>query len=780
VSLENLDRWDNNGSKGPNQYDWAIDGVPFLSASSKEYPYVRESVDVNKQQIDTAKEVGEQALGNWWYRSQSSFDLGANAFYTDTGKDDNISRRFYDSHGIDALEEIGQVTLQNKTSKNYSVTATNLKTVAFASGGKTGVLYADGTALRYYLTDGTTPAHPLNVINYGATETILDIDTDGSRYFVLTTKAVYADGILVADPQPIEKRKIISLERDEDGNNTDVSAGVIKFIKERLIIGIRKADKSFLYQSAIVPIGKEDFYQPIKIEWAEADASGGAGVRYIFAKSYNFNKNDTIKKVENSPEPAFNFDTPKIISSVDAAKKKFRIAGLPAPSNLANVDTGGNAKVYTSLANVPVTIYKTVASYWNWSSIADGPNGIYCAGYSGDRSAIMFATVSKEEADDAPEIQPPYVVAELPNGEIIYSMISYLSVYLIVGTNKGVRVAIIDSRGGLIMGPLTVKSDNDVKALAVSGDFCYAGGAVTKEVGGTDRVAMYKINLSKTVQENTLSFAYQKFIFADLLTATDSLNIGSITKINSIDKLVFTVTGNGLYTEGSDKVDSGWLETGKVRLDTAEDKIFQYLRVSNLPTDGFISVYWRDETNTLSTTPITAWYCEDYTGTIVGKETYLTDPTGIRAIDMEGTIPVDGVISAHPYISYRFVLEKGRLSNTNSPVLLSYQIKANPANIKQSLFRLPLLAMNREKAIGGMIVERPVFDRVRLIEKAEQEGKVVLFQDFGTGEERLVLVEKTQFISNHIPETKAGADRGGILLVTVRTIDPINTTGSLI
>lgn len=775
MALENLDRWENDGSKGPNHYDWAVAGVPFLSASTKEYPYVRESVDVNKQQIDTAAEVGEQALGNWWYRSQSSFDLGANAFYTDTAKDNNISRRFYDSCGVDALEEIGQVYLQNATVKNYTLSNTNIKAVAFAAGGKAGVIYADGTALKYYATDGTS-----GTIAYGATETILDIDTDGSRYFVLTTKAVYSDGILATTPQPEAKRKIVSITRNEDGTNSDATAGVIKFSKERLIIGIRKADKSFLYQSAIVPIGEENSYTPNKIEWVEATDASPAGIRYNFDVAYNFNKGDTIVKVEGSSVPEYNFDTPKTIASVGDAGKRFRIASTTPPINLSYIDTGKEAKVYTSVANVPVTIYKTTASYWTWSAIADGPNGIYCSGYSGDRSAVMFATISKEDVNDAPEIQPPYVVAELPPGEVIYSMVSYLSVYLILGTNKGVRVAIIDSRGGLIMGPLTVKSDNDVKALAVSGDFCYAGGAVAKEANGTERVAMYKINLSKTVQENTLSFAYQKFIYASSLTASDAYNITSITKINSIDKLVFTVVGSGLFTESSTKVENGWIETGKIRLDTAEDKIFQYLRVSNLPVDGFISVYWRNESNVLSSTPITSWYCDDYTGTIPGKPTYLTDPIGIKAVDMEGTTPVDGEISAHPYISYRFVLERGRTSNENTPVLLSYQVKANPANIKQSLIRLPLLALNKERGMGGLQIERPVFDRIRVIEKAEQEGKVVLFQDFGTGEERLVLVEKTQFISNFIPENKTGSDRGGILLVTLRTIDPINTTGSLI
>ena len=776
MALENLDRWTNDGSKGPNHYDWAIAGIPFLSAASNEYPYLRESLDVNKQQINTSKDVGENSLGNWWYSSQSSFDRGANAFYTDTAKDENVGRRFYDSHGIDALEEIGQVTLQNKMQSIKSTTSSNIKIVSYFVNGVDGIIYATGKVLNYYTSLGVE-----GTLDYSEEEDILDIDSDGTRYFVLTPTSVYAGPI---DPTETGY-KVIEINREKNGDIVNASAGILKFTKERLVIGVTRNASSYLYQCAVGQIGETLSFTPTSIQGVDATDVSPKGIKFTFA-------NDTwavgteILKVEGSQFSQYNFTGSKVITYVSGTNSNaFQVAAstLPAKVKINEVDVypqdvSQSAKVYTKLANQPIEIYKSRASYWNWSAIADGPQGIYCSGYSGEKSAIMFSTIAKQEANDIPELQPPYVVAELPAGEIILSMVSYLSVYLVIGTNLGVRVAIIDSRGGLIMGPLSIKSDNDVRALAVSGDFVYAGGGKSVTKDGVSKNCIYKLNLSKPVQENTLSFSYQKFLFDNDSVYNINNHVVGIVKFNSIDRICFAVKNIGIFKETAVKVTSGWLETGKIRLDTAEDKIFQYLRVSNLPTDGFISVYWRDETNTLSTTPITAWYCDDYTGTIPGKSGYLTDPTGIKAVDMEGTIPVDGEISAHPYISYRFVLEPG-LTTTNSPTLLSYQVKANPANIKQNLIRLPLLAMNREKA-NGLIIERPVFDRVRVLEKAEQQAKVVLFQDFGTGEERLVVIDKIQFISNLIPENRTAADRGGILLVTIRTVDPVNTTGSLI
>jgi len=652
-------RWEN---KGPNQYDFAIDGIPFFSAATEKYPYIRESIEVNKQQIDTAENVGEQSLGNWWYRSQNSFDLGANAFYTDTAgrTNANISRRFYDSHGVDALETIGEVVLQNNTFRKVTTTATNIKAINYSANGTNGIIYAEGTALKYYnTTTQTTPA----TINYGATETILDITTDGSRYFVLTTAGIYGGAL-----GSWTNFKITTVSAD---------SGVLEFIKERLIYAITKDEESWIYQVA------------------------------------------------------------------------------PAVSA------------------TPVQIYKTVADFWRWTGIADGPQGIYFSGYSGENSMILFSTVQKLEGNDVPELQPPYTVATMPLGEVIYSILSYLSVYLVIGTNYGFRVAIIDSRGSLIVGPVT-KTDSNVKALFAAGDFVYAGGANSVDFEGTGRVAIYKINLSKTIEENTLQFAYQKFLF-DSETFTIDKTVTSIARISSNNKFVFTISGVGVIAEGDNKVSKGWLETGKIRLDTAEDKIFQYLKVTNLPVDGYISVYWRDESNALKSTPLARWYgaptITPETGTIISNST----TEGVKAVNIIGSDT-----EPHPLISYRFVLERGK-TTTNTPVLTSYTARTNPANVKQNLIRVPLLALGRETPNKGLTVERSVFDRIKVLEKAEQLGKVVVFQDLHTGEERLCLINQLQFISTINPESKhTASSRGGILLISLRTVDPVNLTGNSI
>ena len=114
-----LATWNDTGT---NQFDFAIGGLPFLSAvDGQNNLYVRESAQVQKQQFDNARQVGEQSLQAWWYRSQASFDLGAGLKYFDIVRDEDYNRRFYDSKGVDAISKIGEVKLlpriQQRTTK---------------------------------------------------------------------------------------------------------------------------------------------------------------------------------------------------------------------------------------------------------------------------------------------------------------------------------------------------------------------------------------------------------------------------------------------------------------------------------------------------------------------------------------------------------------------------------------------------------------------------------------------------------------------------------------
>ena len=90
------------------KFDCAINGTPFFLGPSAEYPLVRESAETQRQQIDQSSEPGEQSLTAWWYRSQSSFHMGAGLkFYDPIRGNQNDQFRFYDSAGVDVFAQRG-------------------------------------------------------------------------------------------------------------------------------------------------------------------------------------------------------------------------------------------------------------------------------------------------------------------------------------------------------------------------------------------------------------------------------------------------------------------------------------------------------------------------------------------------------------------------------------------------------------------------------------------------------------------------------------------------
>jgi len=660
-----LPTWSNNG---PFRYDYAITGlvynseteameetaIPFFGMNSKDYPYLRQSYDNKREQIDLTAEPGEQSLQGWWYRSQSSFDYGAGLKFFDTARNENNSRRFADSCGVNVFEE-GQVTLLRKSTRIDLTGDAELDSGAhemfgFANGGEEGVIVASGNLLRKVLADGTVSS-----ITWGGSGTILDVTTDGGAYYVLTATGVYR-GLL-----PGGTGTLIY----EFDSAVTVTRGIIRYAKSRLFI-----------------TGNE-------YAWAGATVPGTVPTDLMFSPT---------DQVTATGELGYFFASP----SAD----------------------------------------------WTWTGIAEGPNAVYGTGYSGDLSYIYAVTI---EVDNklVPTFSAPFVVAEFPRGELALSLLGYLGTYVVLGTNLGVRVAIIGGDGNLVVGPQLFDSEMDVTSLVARGNFIYAAGSKHTDADGIARPGIYKLDLSQSIDPNNpLRFAYARDLYLDTIVWDPSYVVNSIAPIGYTDRMAFSIFNVGLaFESATERVDNGWLETGKIRYDTAEDKIFQYIRVNNLSVDGAITISWRDEAAVLSD--------------II---TYETDD--IRVYDTEASDR-----APHPFVSYRFTLTRGDASTANSPVFLSYQLKSNPANIKQRAIRVALMCYEREAATDQRVAERSPWDRVKAIEAAEQTGAVILFQDLNTGEQRLCLVEQVQFVSENIGYSRgAKANPGGVLVVTLRTV----------
>jgi len=91
-------------------YDMAIAGLPFFIAASDDSPYRRVTAKYRKEQYDQTREAGEQSLTGWWFRSQSTFHLGAGIKYFEPAQDESLRFQYTESKGVEVFTK-GQVTL---------------------------------------------------------------------------------------------------------------------------------------------------------------------------------------------------------------------------------------------------------------------------------------------------------------------------------------------------------------------------------------------------------------------------------------------------------------------------------------------------------------------------------------------------------------------------------------------------------------------------------------------------------------------------------------------
>ena len=705
---------------GVNQYDYAIGGLPFLSAVDAENNlYVRESAQVQKQQFDNARQVGEQSLQSWWYRSQASFDLGAGLKYFDIVRDEDYNRRFYDSKGVDAISRIGEVRLlprvlqavnKNTGEDRYPTSVASFDFEVLVSGTMVeyyGYIYAKGNEIRMRVNglDKGIFTH-----SNGATpKQIIDIEIEGETLFY-----VAQDGIFSLNLYALSSASAGSI------------SGIRTTITDFTVVG------SSITINASTPVTGKSFAYNIE----------RAKDRLFFVYQNN------IYEQPNSTTPTTN----------------------------------------------ATLLYAHPNTTFHWTAVADAPGAVFFAGYAGKTSAIYRSVLDNTET-----LQTPSVIAELPNGEICYSMITYMGTYVILGTNRGVRVGIITADSTIVLGPLTVESDRPVYALYAEGNFVYAGGAITdnlypEESYGTTgdddygQNALYKINLAQSVGQNSLFFPWQKDVFAEHPTSLNydyTAYVSSITRAkdsNEFPRFLFTLDSfagsieEGLYSTSPEQghpsvpevVVNGWLKTGKIRFDTSDKKIFQYLNVGINNTGeyfGNIQVKYLTDAN-----------LDENTSTFIslGAPVYHDDAPAQSLIELDGSDALP-----HNWIQYQFIIGKERnAAGTNvsgetkrGPLLQTYQIKANPANVKQTLIQLPLLCRGKEKTKTGRMVERNVFDRVSQIQTLEKTGAVVMFQDMASGEQSPCIIERVQFVSDQNEQRTQHPDMvDGILTVTVRLV----------
>jgi hypothetical protein len=402
-----------------------------------------------------------------------------------------------------------------------------------------------------------------------------------------------------------------------------------------------------------------------------------------------------------------------------------------------------NNRVYelaTSTTSLPSPIYTNTNTNYHYTSVAASGPAIYTAGHSGIYSTIQKYTLST--AGVMPTLTSAVVAAEMPAGEIVEKLYYYLG-YMMIGTNKGVRVAAInDQDGSLSYGPLIVETLQPVYDFAARDHFVWASTGIGALDGGLTR-----IDLSNQLEP--LRFAYAN----DLqVTQTAEHYTTGVAFLGTTNRLVFCTahetTDGAIYLESeSTLVSSGYLTTGNIRYGTLEPKNFKRLLARGDYSNGSM---------TLGTV--------DKNGTEYDHITYSGE---IEPVEVGTSQPE----VAQEYVAYKFRLSRDVDNTTLGPIFKGYQAKATIATPRQRVIQFYVYNMDTETDRYNVQFgyDGRAIDRLNTLENIEQSGDIVTWQDLNTRESRQVQIESIQYI-RVTPPDKESSGNGGILQITVRTV----------
>lgn len=400
-------------------------------------------------------------------------------------------------------------------------------------------------------------------------------------------------------------------------------------------------------------------------------------------------------------------------------------------------------KVYEfsgSAVAMPTAVYTHPVTSHVYTSIAASGAAIYVAGYNGIQSTIQRFTLTSNGA--MPSLTGGAVVAaELPVGEIVHKIYYYLG-YMMIGTNKGVRVAAVSDDGSLTYGPLMIETTQPCYDFAARDHFVWCATGVGSDAG------VIRIDLSNELE--TLRFAYANDIYMDGVTGHETT---ACAFANGTDQLVFVTAkagavNGGIYIESASTLrPSGYLTTGYIRFGTLEPKNFKRLLGRGDFTYGSMTLETVDANGT--------------------EYDHIAYDANVSPIEVTTNSPA----TAQEYVAYKFILYRDATTTSLGPIFKGYQAKATIATPRQRLIQFPVYCYdieadryNAEFGYTGRAVER-----IQRLEEIEESGDIVTFQDLSTGETFQVQIER-QLFTRLTPPDRDANNFGGIIEITVRTV----------
>jgi hypothetical protein len=705
-------------------YDIAIAGLPFFISPLDDSPYRRVTAQYRKQQIDQSREPGEQTLTGWWLRSQSSFHYGQGIKFFEPIQDESLRFQYTESKGLDVWTR-GQATLLKSCNNQHVVTGgirADGRPWQYARSiqwDKSNITYNGILLSDEYDVDKVFPQITVSITNKALTTNVATLTTSAAHGLSIGMQIV----ITGVDATFNGEYRITSIPTTTTFTYAKTAADVPSTAVSPVGTGVAEVIHFIDYISGtdypVHAICDDGVYA----YWVTNVLNAGTPRLRVYKKLLS---NDSSV----SPTLMISDNGITVTNAVMEYTKERIIMCV-------------NDKIYefaTSATSLPTAVYAHKDPDHIFTSITSSGAAIYVSGYSGIQSNIYKFTL--ESTGAMPTLTQDITAAELPVGEITFKISYYLG-YMAIGTNQGVRIASLsDADGSINYGPLLFETEQPVYDFAFRDKFIWASTGVEGQVGVT------RINLGQEVGQLIFAYAWDLYDPADTLGHYTT----ACAFMGDTNRLAFCNAGNGVdgtvYIESAtDLIAEGYLQTGFVRYNTLEGKIFKIIYPRIDTADGGIDIR-----------SVSAYGTEILLGAFSDGETVpeinIGYPTG-----------------AQQYLGFKFTLKRKTGNATLGPLFTGYQIKALPAIPRQRLIQYPVMCYDHEmdKFNNEVGYEGSAWARMSQLESVENIGDTIKIEDFRTGETYIGLIEEMDFI-NKTPTDKRFSGFGGLLLVTIRSV----------
>jgi hypothetical protein len=455
-------------------------------------------------------------------------------------------------------------------------------------------------------------------------------------------------------------------------------------------------------------------------------------------KQYTYNsltlEHATLKYVKSRIVAALKFTN----GTYAAYELLFPDKGSGAPSDIKSTMVSSHGTIISGSTLMPVG--------WEWNSITEGTNAIYLGGFAGEHS-----TVFKLAVDNTGALGTIITAAVLPRGEVVLSLYSYLGSYIMVGTNKGARIATLDINGDISYGPLVFRNANGVYDFEGRDSYIWCGNtAGVNTNSGTMVVNLGQpITLSGYAQPvSTGVYARATGVFADGITGT----VHAVRIFGADNIKAMAIGSSGVWIEhATDLVPQGELVGGRIRYDTMENKAWKRIRIRTFSdtTDGDI---------------------------LISKVGVTTDEVITTLLEGSSTTADIDLATSYPDVapdaSFKLTLYKNTTDATTGPVVVGVAVKALPTPTRARILQLPLFLYDKETDKNGNIVGYEGYARERLnaLETVESLGETIVIQDFNAGGEPFEVVLEQITFTRSTPAARNYTGFGGIVQVIARTV----------